>query len=74
MMAKHMNIKDYNKQEATLRLSCACGWEGKASDAYGEMYEAVMDFECPKCDKMLLIVDLIVDAQKYYDSKESKKP
>ena len=73
MTAKHMNIKDYNKHQDTLRLSCECGWQGKATDAYGEMYEAVMDFECPKCDKMLLIINLIVDAQKYFDWKESKK-
>ena len=73
MTAKYMDIKDYNKQQDTLRLPCECGWEGKATDAYGEMYEAVMDFECPKCDKKLLIVNLIIDAEKYYNWKNKNK-
>jgi hypothetical protein len=72
-MAKHMHISEYKAKEATLLLSCECGWEGKANEAYGALHEAVMDIECPKCDKMLLIVNLIVDAQKYFDWKESKK-
>ena len=64
-----MNVSEYNKQSETLRLSCECGWEGKAKDASRELHEAVMDFECPKCDRMLLIVNLIVDATKFFDWK-----
>ena len=72
-MAQHMHISEYEANEATLLLSCECGWKGKTTEANGELHEAVMDIECPKCDKMLLIVNLIVDAQKYFDWKESKK-
>ncbi|MCK0147132.1 hypothetical protein MWU78_15855 [Arenibacter sp. F26102] len=72
-MAIHMNISEYNLKAESLRLSCQCGWEGKANEANGELHEAVMNFECPKCDKMLLIINLITDAQKYFDWKESKK-
>lgn len=72
-MAQHMHISEYEAKEATLLLSCPCGWKGKATEARGEVHEAVMDIECPKCDKMLLIDNLIVDAQKYFDWKESKK-
>tara|TARA_R110000765_G_scaffold335086_2_gene425432 strand:- start:105 stop:326 length:222 start_codon:yes stop_codon:yes gene_type:complete len=72
-MAKHMHISDYKAQEATLLFSCTCGWKGKATEARGEVHEAVMNIECPKCDKMLLIVNLIVDAQKYFDWKAFKK-
>lgn len=68
-----MDIKDYNKCQDTLRLSCECGWEGKATEAYGELYEEVLDFECPECDKKLLIVNLIVDAEKYYNWKNKNK-
>ena len=62
-----MHISEYKAQEATLLLSCPCGWKGKATEANGELHEVVMDIECPKCDKMLLIVNLIVDPQKYFD-------
>ena len=68
-MAEHMNVSEYNKQSETLRLSCECGWEGKAKNASRELHEAVMDFECPKCDRMLLIVNLIVDVEKFFDWK-----
>jgi hypothetical protein len=57
-MAQHINYLEYKKVEETLRLSCECGWAGRAKEAYGELYEAVLDFECPKCDKMLLVVNL----------------
>jgi hypothetical protein len=71
-----------NKQEAKscphqpttpVRLSCECGWEGMATEAYGELYEEVLDFECPKCDKSLLVVNLIVAAEKYYNWKNKNK-
>jgi predicted RNA-binding Zn-ribbon protein involved in translation (DUF1610 family) len=57
MAAKWMNYEQYSRQEDTLRLSCECGWEGKATDAYGELHEDLLDFECPECEKMLLIVN-----------------
>ena len=72
-MAIYMHISEYEAKEGTLLLSCSCGWEEKAAEANGEVYEAVIDIECPKCDKMLLIVNLVVDAQKYFDWKEYKK-
>ena len=72
-MALHMNLKEYEEKEKTLRLSCDCGWSGKSSEAYGELHEAVLDFECPKCGSMLLIVNLIVDPVKYYKWKKKNK-
>tara|TARA_R110002051_G_scaffold153257_1_gene225747 strand:+ start:391 stop:606 length:216 start_codon:yes stop_codon:yes gene_type:complete len=71
-MEKHMNVSEYKKIEEELRLSCECGWEGMAQEAYGELYETILDFECPKCDKMLLIVNLIVDEDKYFKGKNNK--
>lgn len=59
-----MSVSEYNKVEEDLRLSCECGWEGKANEAYRELHEALLDFKCPICDKMLLIVNIIVDAEK----------
>ena len=53
-MAQHMSYEEYREQQDTLRLSCDCGWEGTAKEAYGEL----LDFNCPECDKMLLIVNL----------------
>ncbi|MET7029807.1 hypothetical protein [Sediminicola luteus] len=71
-MAKHIHVSEYNKQSETLQLACECGWKGATKEAFGEIHEAVMDFECPKCDKMLLIVNLIVDAEKFYGNKNKK--
>lgn len=67
-----MNVTEYKKVEETLRLSCECGWEGNSKEAYGELYQAVLDFECPRCDKLLLIVNLIVDEEKYFKGKNKK--
>ncbi|GAA4281964.1 hypothetical protein GCM10022260_23870 [Gaetbulibacter aestuarii] len=61
IMTKHLNFRDYQNQKKTLMLSCDCGWKGYATEAFNDYYEEVMDFECPKCDKMLLIVNLIAD-------------
>ena len=71
-MAKHMNVTEYMKVEDTLRLSCECGWEGKGQEAYGGLYETILDFESPRCDKMLLIVNLIVDEDKFFKGKNKK--
>ena len=35
-------------------LSCGCGWKGKLDGV--EIYDEVMDFSCPDCDKMLAII------------------
>jgi hypothetical protein len=37
-------------------LSCGCGWRGKLDDDGVEVYEEVMDFTCPDCDKILAII------------------
>lgn len=71
-MALYMNLKEYEEKKKTLRLSCNCSWRGKASEAYGELHETVLDFECPKCNNMLLIVNLIVDPEKYFNWKKKK--
>ena len=73
MATSYMNTKAFDAQDDTLDLECECGWKGKPADIGGEFYEALLDFECPKCDKILLIVDLIVDAEKYYNSKNKNK-
>ena len=62
-----MTYEQYSRQEDTLRLSCECGWEGLAKEAYGELYEEVLDFECPECEKMLLIVNLNKGAMGNFD-------
>ena len=68
-MAKYMHISEYKLKEHTLELSCECGWNGNDQEAYREMHEAVLDFECPNCEKKLLIVNLIVDMDKFKDWK-----
>ena len=64
MAAIYMNTKAFDGQYHTLFLECECGWKGKPADIGGELYEALLDFECPKCDTSLLVVDLIVAAKK----------
>lgn len=73
MAAKHMTIKTYNELSDELMLSCECGWEGKSTEAYGEMYEEILDFECPKCDEMLLIVNLNKGCQEFWDPQNENK-
>ena len=34
----------------------ACSWSGRADDMVQEWYSELMDFSCPSCDKMILIV------------------
>lgn len=57
-MVQHLTYAEYEKQSDTLILRCGCGWKGPAEDAYNELHADVLDFECPKCDRMLLIVNL----------------
>lgn len=33
-----------------------CGWSGKMDEMSNELFNEVMDFSCPSCDKMILIV------------------
>jgi len=71
-MAMHMHLTEYEGKKDSLMLSCECGWSGPAKEAYGELHEAVLDFECPKCGNMLLIVNLIVDPDKYFKYKKGE--
>ena len=58
-MAKHMGAREFDKVGQELILECEkCGWAGKAMEALNEVYEAVIDFECPLCNKMILILNL----------------
>lgn len=54
----HIQSREFDKVKDNLILKCNCGWEGKPMDAFNEMYTDVVDFECPKCEKMLLIVNM----------------
>lgn len=56
-MAKHMHSREFDIEMDSLILKCDCGWEGKPMDAFNESYSDVIDFECPKCETMLLIVN-----------------
>lgn len=56
-----MNYEQYSRQEDTLRLSCDCGWEGKADETYMDVQSKIVDLICPKCDKIVLILDIKID-------------
>ena len=56
-----MTFKEFNEQEEKLKLSCECGWEGKATETYMEMHTEVIDLLCPKCDKKVLILNIKMD-------------
>ena len=36
--------------------SCKCGWSGVINKGDLELYDALADFDCPKCETKLLIV------------------
>ena len=73
MTTSYMNTKAFDGQYHTLDLECECGWKGKPANAFSELYEEILDFKCPKCDKSLLVVNLIVDTEKYYNWKNKNK-
>jgi hypothetical protein len=35
---------------------CPCGWTGTGKDAAWEMFDALLQVDCPKCDKRLCLV------------------
>ena len=35
---------------------CSCGWTGTGKDAAWEMFDALLQVDCPKCDKRLCLV------------------
>ncbi len=52
--AKIIEYKDYNENKI---LKCPeCGWKGTAKGNI-EHYSHLFDVCCPKCDKMILIVN-----------------
>ncbi len=54
--ARIIEYCDYNEN---IPLKCPiCGWEGMPKDSGCiEYYDVLLDVSCPKCDKMLLIVN-----------------
>ena len=52
--AKIIEYKDFDKNKT---IECpGCGWKGKAEGNI-DLYEKLFDVSCPKCEKMLLIVN-----------------
>ncbi len=37
-------------------LSCSCGWTGVLDDDGTELYDALMDYKCPRCERVLAII------------------
>lgn len=60
MQRQIMNYPEYEAVQNDLYLNCQCGWQGKAQEAFNELYNDVLDFECPECENTLLIVDLVI--------------
>jgi hypothetical protein len=54
-MAKHFSYYDPARQRDTFPCP-QCSWQGTAAAMTREWFEALMDFSCPKCDTMILIV------------------
>ncbi len=68
-MAKWMNYEQYSEQEDTLDSVSVV--EGKATDAYGEYHEEILDFECPQCEKMLLMINANKGAMSNWDPQNN---
>lgn len=57
MNKKSAPIIEYNEFDKNATLTCpSCNWQGKATGNI-EIYERLFDVTCPKCDKILLIVN-----------------
>ena len=71
-MAEHKSYFDHDSSDP---LQCAqCGWTGPAGDAFHEAYRELMDFVCPRCDTMLLIVPYpTVDEMRRYAAAGNEK-
>ena len=53
--AKIMQYQDYDENQ---KIECPiCHWQGKAKGGDIEYYDVLMDISCPKCEKMILIID-----------------
>ena len=49
--------RPYFEHELSDPARCeVCGWAGTAEEAAGELYQELMDFRCPDCDRIILIV------------------
>ena len=71
-MAKHQSYFEHSSSDP---LQCPqCGWSGTAGDAANEMYRELMDFSCPSCDTMLLIVPYpTIDEMRRYAAAGNEK-
>lgn len=55
-MPQYYSAYEFDRETAT--LDCACGWHGPASDASIELFDALYELECPRCDARLAVVGL----------------
>jgi hypothetical protein len=56
-------VQYYSEFTRDMPLECKCGWSGPVSEADMDMHEQLLDYCCPVCDQMLLIVPYPTTAQ-----------
>jgi hypothetical protein len=74
-MARHFEQSD-DWENAVLTCP-TCGWRGTFLEGDNEVYEALTDCSCPKCEwpdaPMLATVSHIVDAKKYFENQKREE-
>lgn len=55
-MPRYYSAYEFDRETAT--LDCACGWQGPATGASIELFDALYELECPRCDARLAVVGL----------------
>lgn len=60
-----MTIVAYYSDWREREWTCPCGWSGTGDDAAHEPFEALLQVDCPSCDKRVLIVN-------YPDERETR--
>jgi DNA-directed RNA polymerase subunit RPC12/RpoP len=52
-------IHPYYADWETRQFRCgSCGWSGDAAQMPSELHTELVDYSCPRCDRMILIVPL----------------
>lgn len=49
-------FENYYGDWKTRDHTCTCGWEGSGSELSTELFEALIEASCPKCDRHLVLV------------------
>ena len=50
--------EDYYSDWLSRKHTCMCGWSGSGTELSTELFAALIEASCPKCDRHLVLVSL----------------